>query len=172
MRLMLVIVTALVAAAGCSTSTPVAAPRTTSTSTAATTTTLAPLSKADAARRYLAVVRPYNVALEQLEQAINSGQPVATLRTRASELAAANDTQITQLQTTVWPIEVRAPMDELIAESGKAQPFFLRAAQAKTSNQVTQAILDSRKHDAKAPAKSIRELLELAKYDERDYGGS
>lgn len=175
MRLILVMATALVALAGCSTattSTPVAAPTTTTTSTAPTTTTPAPLSKADAARRYLAIVRPYNVALEQLEQAINSGQPVATLRTRTSELAAANETQIKQLQAAVWPTDVRAPMDELIAESGKAQPFFLQAAQAKTRNQVVQAVLDSRKHDAKAPAKSIRELLELAKYDEGDYGGS
>lgn len=175
MRLIVVTATALVLLAGCSTattSTPVAAPTTTTSATAPTTTTRPPLSRADAARGYLAIVKPYNVALEQLEQAVNSGQPVATLRTRTSELAAANDTQIKQLQAAVWPADVRAPIDELIAESGKAQPFFLAAAQAKNRNQVVQAILDSRKHDAKAPANAIRELLELAKYDERDYGGS
>ena len=178
MRLVLVTAAALVALAGCSTAptaTPVAAPApttTTTTTTTPTTTTPPPLSKADAARQYLAIVKPYNVALEQLEQAINSGQPVATLRAKAGELAAANDTQIKQLQATLWPAEVRAPMDELIAESGKSQPFLLKAAQAKTRSQLVQAVLDAGKHDAKAAAKSIRELLELGKYDERDYGGS
>ena len=179
MRLILVTATALAALAGCSsattattaaTGTPVVG-STPTTSAAATPPTPAPLSKPDAARRYLDIVRPYNVALEALETAINSGQPVATLRARADELAAANDTQIKQLQATVWPIEVRAPMAELIAESGKAQPLFLKAAQAKTRSQVVQAVVDFGKHQGKAPAKAIRELLELAKYDERDYGG-
>ncbi|HEV8558271.1 MAG TPA: hypothetical protein VGR06_18010 [Actinophytocola sp.] len=176
MRLSLVTAGALLTLAGCATATtttPVAAPPAATTSTTpATTTTPPPLSKPDAAQRYLAIVKPYNVALERLETAINSGQPVATLRTRASELAAANQEQINQLQTTLWPTEIRAPMAELIAESGKSQPLLLQAAQAKTRPQLVQAVVDGLKHDGKTPAKAIRDFLELAKYDERDYGGS
>jgi DNA polymerase IIIc chi subunit len=173
MRLSLVTAGALLTLAGCATATtttPVAAPP--AATTPATITTPPPLSKPDAAQRYLAIVKPYNVALERLETAINSGQPVATLRTRASELAAANQEQINQLQTTLWPTEIRAPMAELIAESGKSQPLLLQAAQAKTRSQLVQAVVDGLKHDGKTPAKAIRDFLELAKYDERDYGGS
>lgn len=172
MRLLLVTAGALLALAGCATA-PVAAPPATTTSTApVTTTTPPPLSKPEAAQRYLAIVKPYNVALERLETAINSGQPVATLRTRAGEVATANQEQINQLHTTPWPTEIRAPMAELIAESGKAQPLLQQAAQAKTRTQLVQAVVDGMKHDGKAPAKLIRDFLELAKYDERDYGGS
>jgi hypothetical protein len=39
-----------------------------------------PLTIKQAARRYLGIVRPYNVALERLEQAINGGQSLAALR--------------------------------------------------------------------------------------------
>jgi hypothetical protein len=177
MRLLLVTTGALLTLAGCAAAptatTPLAAPPATTTSTAPpTTTTPPPLSKPDAAQRYLAIVKPYNVALERLETAINSGQPVATLRTRASELAAANQEQINQLQTTRWPTEISGPMADLIAESGKSQQLILQAAQAKTRSQLVQAVVDGMKHDGKAPAKLIRDFLELAKYDERDYGGS
>lgn len=180
MRLIFGTVVALLALAGCSpattsglatASTPT--PTLTSTPTAATTTTTtAPLSKADAARRYLDIVAPYNVALERLEQAINSAQPVASLRTCARDLAAANKTQIAQLRATTWPVKVRAPMHELIAESGKAQPFLLQAAHAQTTDQVIQAVLDAMEHDGTAAATTIRELLELDKYDETDYGAN
>jgi hypothetical protein len=171
----LVTAAAVLALAGCSTATtatPVAAPPTTSTTTVTTPSTPAPPSKPDAARRYLAIVKPYNVALEQLETAINAGQPIATMRTRAGELATANETQIKELQAAAWPADVRAPMDELIAESGKAQEFWLKAAQAPNRNKIIEAVQAAGKHSGKKPAEAIRTLLELAKYNEGDYGGS
>lgn len=168
MRLLLI--TAALLLAGCST--PPAAVTTAPPTTTTTTTTPPPLSKPDAARRYLEIVKPYNVALEALEQSINSGQPIGTLRGGATALGKVAEEEIRQLEATRWPAEVSAPMAELIAESRKQLPFWQQAAQAQNRDQVIKAVRDSMKHNGKAPAKQIREVLELAKYDERDYGGS
>src|SRR5437867_12286990 len=87
---------ALLAVAGCSgepagqraADTLTAAPTASSASPAPTTA--GPLSKERAATRYLAIVKPYNVALERLEQAINRGRPLAMVRTLAAGVASAN----------------------------------------------------------------------------------
>ncbi len=80
---------ALVAIAGCSspsqgTLTPTASPASTVRAVAPPTTVKSrTLTRAAAAKRYLEIVRPYNVALERLEQAFNAGAPLVRLRALA-----------------------------------------------------------------------------------------
>ncbi|NJP32541.1 hypothetical protein [Micromonospora thermarum] len=50
-------------------------------------TTPTALTPAEAKSRYLAIVAPYNTALEELEDAVNSGKPWRTVRTLAAEEA-------------------------------------------------------------------------------------
>ncbi|PZG02360.1 hypothetical protein, partial [Nonomuraea aridisoli] len=129
----------------------------------------AALTVEQAARRYLAVVRPYNVALERLEQAINGGRPVTELRRRAAQVATANRTHIRRLTGTLWPTAVRGPMRGLTAASGRAQRHWLLAARARTRDALVQQVLNAVRHDGKAPASKIRTLLRLERYDENDY---
>ncbi|GAA4558228.1 hypothetical protein GCM10023193_12270 [Planotetraspora kaengkrachanensis] len=165
-------VTGLVAVGGCSSGpagdsavnqTAVASP------TERATSSPAPLTAKQAAVRYLAIVKPYNVALESLEQAVNSGRPIATLRTSAAKVAAANKTQIRGLADTKWPAAVRAPIKELQAESLKAQPYWLEAAKAQTQDALIQQVLKAARHDGADAGNKIRHLLDLGKYDESDY---
>jgi hypothetical protein len=146
-----------------------AAPTVPSASPTPTSSTAAPLSKEQAAKRYLAIVKPYNLALEQLEQAINRGQPVAMVRTLAGQVAAANQTHMRDLRATVWPLEVRAPVRELLAESARAQAYWRQAARATTRNALIQAVLKAVQHDGSDAAGDIRRRLDLGAYDERAY---
>ncbi len=146
-----------------------ASPTPPSASPAATPSSPAPLSQEQAAKRYLAIVKPYNVALERLEQAINSGRPVATVRTLAGQVASANSAHMRDLRTTLWPANVRAPVRELLAESARAQSYWRQAAQATTRSGLIQAVLKAVQHDGSEAASSIRRRLDLGKYDERDY---
>lgn len=140
-----------------------------SASPAPTTTTPRPLSQEQAAKRYLAIVKPYNVALERLEQAINTGRPLATVRTLARQVASANAAHMRDLRTTAWPVEVRAPVRELLAESAQAQVYWRQAAQATTRSGLMQAMLTAVQYDGSDAAGRIRRRLDLGKYDERDY---
>jgi len=129
----------------------------------------APLSKEQAAERYLAIVEPYNVALEALEQVVNGGQPVEALRTQAESVAVENDRHVQELKATAWPADVRPAVDELVAESEQAQIYWLQAAQAQTREAVIAAAVSASEHDGGAAADAIRSLLGLADYDEDDY---
>jgi hypothetical protein len=110
-----------------------AAPTVPTASPTPTSSTAAPLSKQQAAKRYLAIVKPYNLALERLEQAINRGQPVAMVRTLAGQVAVANQAHMRDLRATVWPVEVRALVRELVAESARAQAYWRRQAARATT---------------------------------------
>ncbi|GAA3708289.1 hypothetical protein GCM10022224_087260 [Nonomuraea antimicrobica] len=129
----------------------------------------APLSVDQAARRYLGIVRPYNIALERLEQAINGGQPVTVLRRRAAQVATANKTQIRHLTDTAWPRALRGPVGQLEAESLTAQRHWLLAARARTRDTLIQEVLNAARHDGKPAVGKIRALLHLEQYDEEDY---
>ncbi|MFB9630538.1 hypothetical protein [Nonomuraea helvata] len=128
-----------------------------------------PLTLDQAARHYLSTVRPYNIALERLEQAINGSQPVATLRRRAAQVATANRTQIGQLTDTAWPRTLRGLMGQLKAESLKAQRHWLLAARARDRDALIQEVLNAARHDGKPAVGKIRTLLRLEQYDEDDY---
>jgi hypothetical protein len=134
-----------------------------------TPTTPRPLSQEQAAKRYLAIVKPYNVALERLEQAINTGRPVATVRMLAGKVASANAAHMRDLRATSWPVAVRAPVRELLAESAQAQSYWRQAAQANTRSGLIQAVLKAVQHDGSDAAGSIRRRLDLGAYDERAY---
>ncbi|MEU0564834.1 hypothetical protein ABZ297_05455 [Nonomuraea sp. NPDC005983] len=128
-----------------------------------------PLTVDQAARRYLGIVRPYNIALERLEQAINGGQPVAVLRRRAAQVATANGTQVRHLTDTVWPRALRGLVGQLKAESLKAQRHWLLAARARARDALIQEVLNAARHDGKPAVGKIRTLLHLEQYDEDDY---
>lgn len=136
-----------------------------------TTTTLAVLSKEEAAKRYLAIVKPYNVALEQLEKATNDGKPIAELRTLAQATATANETHMRELSATAWPVDVQPAATALVTASGEAQTHWLAAAQAKTRDVLIKSFNAAGKASGGEHAKEIRRLLDLAKYNEGDYSG-
>jgi hypothetical protein len=114
-------------------------------------------------------LKPYNVVLERLEQAINTGRPLAAVRTLAAAVASANAAHMRGLRAAAWPVEVRAPVRELLAESARAQSYWRQAAQATTRTGLIQAVLTAAQHDGSRAAGSIRRRLDLGKYDERDY---
>lgn len=160
--------------AGCAsdaTQTTTTSAATATTTVKSTSTTPATLSLEQAARRYLKIVRPYNEALEDLEQAVNSGRSLDTLTALADAIAGANEAQVEQLKVTAWPADVVKPVDELVAESEQAQRFWERAARASTRDALIEAVLAAGKHDGTAAASAIRELLNLEAYDEGDYSG-
>jgi ABC-type glycerol-3-phosphate transport system substrate-binding protein len=160
--------------AGCassSTDTTTTSAATATTTVKPTSTTPATLSLERAARRYLEIVRPYNEALEDLERAVNSGEPLDTLTALAEATAAANGAQIKQLKVTPWPADVQTPVDGLIDESKQAQRYWEQAAQASTRDGLIEAIVAAGEHDGTAAASAIRELLNLKAYNENDYSG-
>lgn len=165
----------LLAAAGCSAGTmeqPASSPALTSSAAAPPSSTVArprALSRAQAAKRYLAIVKPYNVALERLERAFNAGRPLGDLRALARAVAIANDTQMDQLRAALWPTAVRPPMRSLLAESAAAKPYWLQAAGAGTRNELARALVTASRHDGSDAASQIRRALGLGAYDEGDY---
>lgn len=134
-----------------------------------TTTTPPPLSLEDSAARYLVIVEPYDLALEGLEQAVNNGEPVETLRARADATATANATHVEELRSTRWPADVQPAVDQLIVDAEAAQPFWQEAAQATTLQAVIDAAVAAGEHDGGEAAGIIRSRLHLDEYDEDDY---
>ncbi|WP_158009774.1 hypothetical protein [Carbonactinospora thermoautotrophica] len=125
-----------------------------------------PLTREQAAKRYLAIVRPYNQTLERLERAINSGEPLPTLKTLAAQVAEANTTRIRQFQETPWPADVRAPVQELVAQARSAMGPLHQAATAKTREELVSLVLRAGRHDGARQAAEIRKRLKLSQYDE------
>lgn len=142
------------------------------TSTTTTTTTVAQpvlLMVEEAATTYLSIVEPYNVALEDLEGAVNGGQPLEVLHEKANATATANGEHIEALRGTLWPSGVQAAVDELVAESELAQASWLQAAQAQSVQGFIDAALAAGEHDGGAAVETIRDLLGLDAYDEDSY---
>lgn len=137
--------------------------------TATTPSGAAELSLADAAGRYLEIVRPYNEALEDLEQAVNGGQDLATLTELAGDTAAALETELSQLESVAWPAEVQPHVDDLVAVSEQARPYWQEAAEAQSRDELVTAVLAAGEHDGAEAAGTIRELLELDQYEEENY---
>jgi hypothetical protein len=174
----------LSAVSGCSTADNGAAPAvttgsTTDSATAATTTTTTartttsvtpvPLAKDEAARRYLDIVTPYNLALEHLEQGINEGRPLAEVHALADATAKANQAHVAALRAVVWPADVVSPMTALIGESELAQPHWDRAALAPNRDAVIEAVKAAIPGGRSEAATTIRAQLSLDQYEERDY---
>lgn len=175
----------LLATTGCDDSgtRPVAAQAASTTSTPSTTPSIpigpgrvpssqpAPtrLTVAQARSRYLAVTRPYNVALERFEKAANSGASVQTLRTRAGAVAAANLAESRLLLSTAWPTSVTRSTQQLARANASARQHWLRVAAADTLTEMAGHIRRAVAASGDAPAADIRRRLGLPKYDESDY---
>lgn len=127
------------------------------------------LTVGEAAARYLEVVRPYNEALEALEVAINTGQPVDVQRKRAASTVATLRAEIDALRGTRWPADVEPHALSLAAAGEQAVPSWETAAAATTPDDLVAAVLAAMEHDDQAAADAIRELLTLDQYDEGDY---
>lgn len=150
---------------------PASAPSSASTPTPSsqpTTTTQPALSKKQAGRRYLKIVEPYNVAFETLEKAINSGQPMSRLRQLAETARKATTVEMRALRATKWPPAVRAATRELANAIDASLADWRRATRAQTLADLIKAVSAAAKHGS-AAAKTIRQRLELEKYDEDDY---
>lgn len=171
------VLAATTAIAGCSSASPEAATPASTTSetspeptagasTAAAEHTSTELSYEDAAAAYLGIVGPYNDALEDLEGAINGGEPLATQLERAADTAHALETEISELNATMWPIDVLPHVQELVAISEQAIPYWRAAADAQSSDELVQAVLDAAEFDGADRANEIRDLLGLDDYDE------
>ena len=154
-------------------------PQTTEPSSASTPRTPEPAGTApseaprlgveEAAVRYLEIVRPYNEALEALETAINTGQPVDVQQEQAAATVTALHTEITELRNVRWPAEVEPHVLALADAGDQAVPSWETAAAATTSDSMVTAVLAALEHDDQAAADAIRRLLALDQYDEGDY---
>lgn len=127
------------------------------------------LTVAQAGKRYLAVTRPYNVALERFEKAANSGASVQTLRARAKSVAAANLAESRLLVSTPWPTTVAVQIRELAKADAAARPHWLKVAAADSLNEMAGHIRRATAAGGNTPAAEIRRLLGLPRYNESDY---
>lgn len=123
----------------------------------------------EAAEHYLEIVRPYNEALEKLEQAVNGGESLETQTALAEDTAAALENEIDQLQSTAWPTEIRSSVDDLAEVSEEALEHWRQAADAQTQDDLISAVLAAAEFDGTDAATAIREYLGLDSYDEDDY---
>ncbi|MDR7385076.1 hypothetical protein [Promicromonospora iranensis] len=145
-----------------------AAPRTSEPASAAPSEA-ARLGAKEAAAQYLEAVRPYNEALEELETAINTGQPVEIQRERAAATLTALRAEIKTLRGARWPAKVE-PHALSLADAGEgAVPSWKAATAATTAEDMVTAVLAALEHDDQAAADAIRRLLSLDQYDEGDY---
>jgi hypothetical protein len=190
MRVVLAIagVVGLLLAAGCGdsggrtvTAEPVSAPSTMSAMPSSPTSTQGPgksptsqpaparLTVAQARTRYLAVTRPYNVALERFETAANNGASVQTLRARARSVAAANLAESRLLLSIAWPTTVTGQIQELAKADASARRHWLRVAAADSLTEMAGHVRLASAAGGKGPAAEIRRRLGLPKYNESDY---
>lgn len=145
------------------TSTPTAAPA------SAPPSEPARLGAEEAAVRYLEIVRPYNEALEALEAAINTGQPVDVQREQATATLTALRSEVKALRGARWPAKVEPHALSLADAGEQAVPSWEAATAAATPEDMVTAVLAALEHDDQAAADSIRQLLSLDQYDEGDY---
>jgi hypothetical protein len=125
-----------------------------------------PLTLKEAKGRYLAIVAPYNTALEELEEAIKAGRSWQTVRKLAGTVASTSAEHAEQLRTTLWPAKVQAPVAALIKENEVALRHWRLAAEASGASSLMREIRAAAKHDGAAQAKKVRTALGLPVYRE------
>lgn len=129
-------------------------------------TTPAALTPEEAKRRYLAIVEPYNTALEKLETAANAGKPWRTVRKLAAEVARTNAEHAVALRETTWPAKARAPMAALLAENDIALRHWRRAGEAADAEALMREIRAAAAHSGAEEAGKVRAALGLPAYRE------
>jgi hypothetical protein len=170
MRRMTVVLVLVIALAGCNTATG-RGNGTSGPAGAATGTWIESpeLSRTEAAQRYLAAVRPYNEALEDFEDAVNTGQPLGTQQELAARTAEALAQEIADLRTVAWPADVAPHIEALVAESERALPHWQQAAEAASVEDLLTAVHEAVEFSGTGEAAAVREILDLDEYDEDDY---
>ncbi|MCO1597644.1 hypothetical protein M8C17_21055 [Micromonospora sp. RHAY321] len=129
-------------------------------------TTPAALTAAEAKSRYLAIVAPYNTALEELEDAVNAGKPWRTVRTLAADVARTNAAHAVGLSETVWPAAVLAPMGALLKENDVALRHWRRAGEAADADALMREIRAAAARSGAKEAGRVRAALGLPGYRE------
>ena len=126
----------------------------------------APLTMKEAKGRYLAIVAPYNTALEELEDALKAGKPWRTVRSLARAVATTNAAHAEQLRTTAWPVTAQAPIAALLKENALALPHWQRAGEATSAEALMREIRAAAAHDGSTQANKVRATLGLPVYKE------
>ncbi|WP_200211267.1 hypothetical protein [Micromonospora coerulea] len=126
----------------------------------------APLTVPEAKGRYLAIVAPYNTALEKLEDALQAGRPWRTVRTLARAVATTNATHAEQLRTTGWPAKAQAPIAALLKENELALKHWRLAGEAASAEALMREIRAAAAHDGGRQANKVRATLGLPVYKE------
>ncbi|MEU1684053.1 hypothetical protein [Micromonospora sp. NPDC005707] len=124
----------------------------------------APLTVKEAKGRYLAIVAPYNTALDQLEEALKARRPWRTVRGLARTVATTNAAHAEQLRTTVWPAPAQAPVAALLKENDVALRHWQLAAEAGTAEALMREIRAAAAHDGGTQADKVRRTLGLPIY--------
>ena len=127
------------------------------------------LTLAAAGQKYLAITRPYNVALESFEKAANENMSLTTLQSRAKAVAAANLAEYSAVRSTVWPARVSTQMRALAKADAAARPHWLKVAASDSKSEMADHLELAMTAGSKAPSAQIRQLLALPKYNEKDY---
>ena len=127
-------------------------------------TARAPLTAAEAKGRYLAIVAPYNTALEELQESLKAGRPWRTVRTLARTVATTNAAHAEQLRTTVWPAKAQDPIAALLKENDLALPHWKLAGEATSAAALMREIRAAAAHDGGAQANRVRASLGLPVY--------
>ncbi|MGC1209774.1 MAG: hypothetical protein WA890_00690 [Micromonospora sp.] len=129
-------------------------------------TAAAPLTVKEAKGRYLAIVAPYNTALEELEEALKAGKPWRTVRTLARRVATTNAVHADELRSTAWPAAAQAPIAALLKENDLALPHWKRAGEATSAEALMREIRAAAAHDGGTQANEVRASLGLPVYKE------
>lgn len=124
------------------------------------------LTPAAARTRYLEIVTPYNTALEELEDAVNSGKPWRTVRSLAVEVARTNAVHAAELRETVWPATVEEPLAALLKENDIALRHWRRAGEATNADALIREIRAAASHSGADEAGKVRAALGLPAYQE------
>ncbi|SBT52559.1 hypothetical protein [Micromonospora auratinigra] len=127
-------------------------------------TASAPLTAKEAKGRYLAIVAPYNTALDELREAMRAGKPWRTLRTLAGRVASTSAAHAEQLRATTWPAKAQAPVDALVKENEVALRHWRAAAEASSAATLTREIRAAAGHDGGTQADTVRTALGLPLY--------
>lgn len=130
------------------------------------------LTREEAARRYLKIVRPYNKALERWETAVNSGSMDAAADA-ADDAATALEKEVAALRKTPWPPKVERQAAALADACAKRSVVWREEMAAAETVDDVYAALDAlaQAADDDGPATKIRRLLDLDRYEESDYQG-
>ncbi|MBQ0905274.1 hypothetical protein [Micromonospora sp. U21] len=166
MRRWTAVLTLIVLLAGCGTGEQVDSQAPAPVWQSAAPTTPAALTVVEAKSRYLAIVAPYNTALEELEDAVNAGKPWRTVRTLAADVARTNAAHAVELRETIWPAAVLAPMAALLKENDVALRHWRRAGEAADVDALMREIRAAAAHSGAKEAGRVRVALELPAYRE------